>query len=78
MQALSPYSSKAMTSRPLYVPHTGQTLWGCLGLWHCGQELIVGLVRLSWARRWSRRALEVFLLGTAISDYLFRFTKDVG
>ena len=46
---------------------------------HWGHLLIVGPVRLSCARLLSRRAFEVFLLGTAMSLYLFvSLTNDVG
>ena len=58
--------SRAMTSRPLYVPHLGQARWGSLGLLHCGQKLAVSTLSFCWARRESRLLFEVFLLGTGI------------
>src|SRR5437588_3202330 len=58
--------SSGSTSRPLYVPQVGQTRCGRFGDPHCGHVLTRGASILCWARRWSRRALDVFLLGTAI------------
>jgi hypothetical protein len=54
-------------SRPLYVPQVGQTWCGRFGEPHCGHALTRGASILCCARRWSRRALEVFLFGTAMS-----------
>src|SRR5476651_2619398 len=54
-------------SRPLYVPQVGQTWCGRFGEPHCGHELTRGASILCCARRWSRRAFDVFLFGTAMS-----------
>src|SRR3954454_1137431 len=53
-------------SRPRYVWHRGQTRCGRFGLPHCGQTFRRGASMSCWARRLSRRALEVFFLGTAM------------
>src|SRR3954471_24129052 len=53
-------------SRPRYVCHRGQTRCGRFGLPHCGQTFSRGASMPCWARRLSRRALEVFFLGTAM------------
>ena len=76
-QAAGSQSSNEMTSRPLYVPHVGQTRWGRLGLWHCGQTFTDGSLSASCARRLSLRACEVFRFGTAMDQIPF-LTKDVG
>ena len=55
------------TSRPLYVPQVGQTWCGRFGEPHCGHVLTRGASILCCARRWSRRAFDVFLFGTAMS-----------
>src|SRR4051812_10367755 len=44
--------------------------WGRRGLLHCGQTFRPAASTPCWARRWSRRALEVFRLGTAIGSGL--------
>ena len=55
------------TSRPLYVPQVGQTRCGRFGWPHVGQTLTFGAL-ISWvARRLSRRDLEVFRFGTAMT-----------
>ena len=55
------------TSRPRYVPQVGQTRCGRFGWWHCGHSTTAGAASLCVARRLSRRAFEVFRLGTAIA-----------
>src|SRR3954471_17280702 len=55
------------TSRPLYVPQVGQTRCGRFGEPHWGQLLTRGASIACVARRLSRRDLEVFLFGTAMS-----------
>ena len=54
------------TSRPLYVPHVGQTWWGRFGDWHCGQRFTLVASIECVARRLSRRDFEVFFFGTAM------------
>jgi hypothetical protein len=54
------------TSLPAYVPHTGHTLCGLLGLWHFGQAFTVGVPILCCARRLAVRLCDCFFLGTAI------------
>ena len=54
------------TSLPAYVPHTGHTLCGLLGLWHFGHAFTVGLTILCCARRLAVRLCDCFFLGTAI------------
>ena len=54
------------TSRPRYVWHVGQTRCGRFGRPHWGQMFRRGASILCCARRLSRRALEVFFLGTAM------------
>ncbi len=54
-------------SRPLYVWHVGQTRCGLFGWPQVGQEFTRGASIPCWARRLSRRALDVFFLGTAMS-----------
>jgi hypothetical protein len=56
-----------MAWRPLYHPQFGQTTWGSLALWHCGQMLRAGTVSVqALARRLRLLAFEVFFLGTAM------------
>jgi hypothetical protein len=52
------------------VPQFGHTRCDSLGAWHCGHSLTLGADGRVEDRRASRRALEVFLLGTAISSSL--------
>jgi hypothetical protein len=54
-------------SRPRYVLHVGQTRCGCFACPQVGQVLTRGAEMACCARRLSRRAFEVFLLGTAMS-----------
>lgn len=56
-----------MMVRPLYEPHAAQTRCGLLGAPHWGHVLLGELVSPSWERLLFFFALEVFLLGTAIS-----------
>jgi hypothetical protein len=55
------------TSRPLYVPHVGQTWWGRFGCPHRGQTFTFGALIACVARRLSRRDFEVFRFGTAMT-----------
>jgi len=48
------------------VPQVGQMRCGRFGEPHCGQTLTRGASIACCARRWSRRAFDVFLFGTAI------------
>ena len=59
--------SCSITSRPAYVPHTGQTRCGRRGLWQRGHSLSRGALTLWVARRLSRRVREVLFFGTAIA-----------
>ena len=53
-------------SRPRYVPQTVHTRCGSFGEWHV-EHVVVRAASTPWfARRRSRRAFEVFFLGTAI------------
>jgi hypothetical protein len=52
----------------LYVPQVGQMRWARFGDPHCGHVLTRGASMLWVARRWSRRAFDVFLLGTAMAS----------
>jgi hypothetical protein len=56
------------TSRPRYDPQVGQTRCGRFGWWQTGHSFTRGASILWFARRLSRRDLEVFLLGTAMAD----------
>ena len=62
----------ATTSRPAYVPHTGQTRCGRRGLWHCGHALKVGAAILCCARRLLVRLCDCFCLGTAMGREGYR------
>ena len=55
------------TSRPLYVLQFGQTRCGRFGWPQVGQTLTRGASMPCWARRLSRRDLEVFFFGTAMA-----------
>jgi hypothetical protein len=50
------------------VPQVGQTRCGRFGCPHRGQTFTFGALIACVARRLSRRALDVFLFGTAICD----------
>jgi hypothetical protein len=54
-------------SRPRYVLHVGQTWCARVGAPQFGHTLTLGNAMPCWARRLSRRAFEVFRLGTAMS-----------
>jgi hypothetical protein len=54
------------TSRPLYVLQFGQTRCGSFGCLQFGQTWTRGTEIPCWARRLSRRDLDVFRFGTAI------------
>ena len=56
-----------LTSRPRYVLHVGQTRWDCFGEPHCSHVETRGAAMPCCARRLSRRDLEVFRFGTAMS-----------
>ena len=56
------------TSRPRYVLHVGQTRWDCFGAPQLSHVETRGAATPCWARRLSRRALEVFRFGTAMGD----------
>src|SRR5438552_16481166 len=58
---------KGSTSRPLYVPQVGQRRCGRFGCPHVLQTLTFAAVIACVARRLSRRDLEVFRLGTAMT-----------
>jgi hypothetical protein len=51
----------------LYVPQVGQTRCGRFGWPHVGQTLTFGALIACVARRLSRRDLEVFRFGTAMT-----------
>jgi hypothetical protein len=55
------------TSRPLYVPQFAHAWWGRFGCPQFGQTLTRGAEIACVARRLSRRDLEVFRFGTAMS-----------
>jgi hypothetical protein len=57
--------------RPLYQPQFGQTMWGSLACWHCGQVERPGVLRThAEARRLLLFAFEVFFFGTAMGFLL--------
>jgi len=65
------------TSRPRYVPQTGQAWWEGLGERHWGQTTRLGVLMAIWVRRRPWRDLEVFFFGTGIgqlpsSSFVFR------
>ena len=64
-----------MISRPLYVPHVGQTTWGRLTALHCGQVLTAGWASFLWVRRLSLRHLEPlrFGFGMAAGPFVYPF-----
>jgi GNAT superfamily N-acetyltransferase len=65
--AYGAWTRSGSTSRPLYVPQVGQTRCGRFGWPHVGQTLTFGAL-IAWvARRLSRRDLEVFRFGTAMT-----------
>jgi hypothetical protein len=61
------WTRSGSTSRPLYVPQVGQTRCGRFGWPHVGQTLTFGALIACVARRLSRRDLEVFRFGTAMT-----------
>src|SRR5215204_6904955 len=68
------------TSRPQYVLQVGHIWCGRLGRWQTGHSLTGGASSLWVARRLSRRAFDVFLLGTAIAagHYSYRSARASG
>lgn len=60
-----------MTSFPLYVPQVGQTWWGSLGAWHCGQADARTGFRKSCALLMFLLDLECLFIGFGIISYSF-------
>ena len=61
------------TSRPLYVLQFGQTRCICFGCLHVGQTWRCGAEIACCARRLSRRDLDVFRFGTAMSGWDYSY-----
>ena len=56
------------TSRPRYVPQTGQAWWEGRGERHWGQTTRLGVLMAIWVRLRPWRDLEVFFFGTGIGQ----------